>query len=393
MLRKILITLVILILLMVLGSVYLVSQAQIYFPKTGAYSVARTIFNLTDESREESFTEERSDKRELQLSVYYPIESENAPLAPYIEPYMVPSVVAYSGMPEAAYSWIHHNSHLAPAAEGSFPVLIFSPGFGALPQFYASLLEGLASEGYVVIALAHPYTTGVIAFEDGGVLQANDLGSNNFLQASDETTQLAEEIRIRAVWVEDIQLVLDSLPALNENANLHGVMDTETIGLIGHSFGGKALTEALSQEPRFLAGINLDGGDMQTEVTVEQPYLLFMSDVPHLSEEEMDLMELSQEQLQADWEARLAAYQPILENSSQAYALTLLNSAHNTFMTDFTLAPSIYRFAITEALVGTVNGQDAYEAIRQTSVNFFNATLKGEADALTFENPLLRVER
>jgi hypothetical protein len=115
-----------------------------------------------------------------------------------------------------------------------------------------------------------------------------------------------------------------------------------------------------------------------------------MSDVPHLSEEEMNLMELTQEQLQADWDARLAAYQPILETSSEAHALTLLNSAHNTFMTDFTLAPSIYRFAITEALVGTVNGQEAYEAIRQTSVNFFNAALKGET--LRFDNPLLRVE-
>jgi dienelactone hydrolase len=393
MLRKILIGLSLLILLMVLGSVYLVSQAQIYFPKTGDYSVARMILTLNDSDREETFTEDPADKRELQLSVYYPIDDQNAPLAPYIEPYMVSSVVAYSGMPEIAYSWIHHNSHLAPAAEASFPVLIFSPGFGSLPQFYASLLEGLASEGYVVIALAHPYSTGVVAFEDGRVLQANDLGSNNFLQASDETTQLAEEMRIRAVWVDDIHFVLESLPALNENANLHGVMDTETIGLIGHSFGGKALTEALAQEPRFLAGINLDGGDMQAEITLEQPYLLFMSDVPHLSEEEMDLMELTQEQLQTDWNARFAAYQPILEASSEAYAVTLLNSAHNTFMTDFTLAPSIYRFAITEALVGTVNGQDAYEAIRQTSVNFFNATLKGEADALTFEHPLLRVER
>jgi dienelactone hydrolase len=390
MLRKILIGLGIIILLIVLGSVYLVSQAQIYFPKTGAFSVGRTIFNLKDSARDETFTEDPADKRELQLSVYYPMDSENAPLAPYIEPYMVQPIVVYSGMPEVAYSWIHHNSHAAPAAEGPFPVLIFSPGFGSLPQFYASLLEGLASEGYVVIALAHPYSTGVVVFEEGRVLQANDLGSNNFITATDEASQLAEEMRIREVWVEDIHFVLESLPTLNEDANLHGVMDTETIGLIGHSFGGKALTEALSQEPRFLAGINLDGGDMKAELTVEQPYLLFMSDVPHLSEEEMNLMELTREQLQADWDARLAAYQPILETSSEAHALTLLNSAHNTFMTDFTLAPSIYRFAITEALVGTVNGQEAYEAIRQTSVNFFNAALKGET--LRFDNPLLRVE-
>lgn len=387
MLRKILIALFGFILFIVLGVVYIIAQAQIYFPETGKYPVGRQVFNLVDEARDEVFTEDPRDKRELQLSIYYPIDATDAPLAPYLEPYMVQAVVMYSGMPEIAYSWIHHHSHNTAPAAGQFPVLLFSPGFGNLPQFYASLLEGFASEGYVVIALAHPYSTGVVAFPDGRVLQANELGSAAFVNAEGDK-QMREEARIRAVWVEDLRFVLEQIPAIN--ADLGGVMDSARIGLIGHSFGGKALTEALAQDNRFLAGLNLDGGAMNSEISLNQPYLLMMSDVPALSAAEMEALGVTSETLQRNWDARLAAYEGIVGDSG--YVLTLLESAHNTFMTDFTLAPSLYRFAITEALVGKIDGQIAYEQILQTSVAFFDAALKGE-NFVVEANPYLRMEQ
>jgi dienelactone hydrolase len=240
----------------------------------------------------------------------------------------------------------------------------------------------------VVAALAHPYSTGVVAFADGRVLQANELGSDVLVQASDEAAITTAEAAISAVWAADMRFVLEKLPELS--AMLSGAIDTERIGLLGHSFGGIALHQALAAEPRFLAGINLDGRGLATPLTFSQPYLFLMSDVPAMSAEQMQALGTNQQELEAAYQNTLTATLPLVEASSEGYALTLLNSAHNTFTTDWTLLPPLYSFAITDALVGSIDGAVAYETIRQTCLQFFEATLNGESYTPE-QNPAIRV--
>ena len=53
------------------------------------------------------------------------------------------------------------------AAAKNFPLLVFSPGFDESSLTYASTLEDLASHGYVIAAIDHPYDATCVTLPDG----------------------------------------------------------------------------------------------------------------------------------------------------------------------------------------------------------------------------------
>ena len=56
-----------------------------------------------------------------------------------------------------------------------WPIVIFSHGYGATRSSYSSLAAGLASRGYVVVTLDHPYESAVTELADGSIVaDAND---------------------------------------------------------------------------------------------------------------------------------------------------------------------------------------------------------------------------
>ena len=57
------------------------------------------------------------------------------------------------------------------AAPALFPVLVFSPGGGALPALYTSLCEDLASHGYLIAAIDHPYDDIAVRLANGRVVK------------------------------------------------------------------------------------------------------------------------------------------------------------------------------------------------------------------------------
>ena len=54
------------------------------------------------------------------------------------------------------------------------PVLIFSPGGGMIREAYTAQLEDLASHGYVVAAISHPYDASVTIFPGGRQIAYSD---------------------------------------------------------------------------------------------------------------------------------------------------------------------------------------------------------------------------
>lgn len=49
----------------------------------------------------------------------------------------------------------------------AFPVILFSPGAGTPRLYYGALAQSLASSGYAVITIDHPYDADVVEFPDG----------------------------------------------------------------------------------------------------------------------------------------------------------------------------------------------------------------------------------
>jgi pimeloyl-ACP methyl ester carboxylesterase len=140
-------------------------------------------------------------------------------------------------------------------------------------EFYSSLLEDLASHGYVVVGIDPTHIALVSEFPDGRVVQQDpelQVGEGFVATPLERGRQRANELLFRAllttwsrVMADDASFVLDALGTWNREGGPGGMfagrLALSRAGLFGHSMGGMATTHALVREPRFQAGVNLDG--------------------------------------------------------------------------------------------------------------------------------------
>jgi hypothetical protein len=159
-----------------------------------------------------------------------------------------------------------HASHDAPIAHGNqkFPVLLFEPGFGMLPFFYSTLIEDLASRGYIVAGTIPTYYTHYNVFANGRVV---------------DTFKSAHANASLPFWTGDMIFTLNQLEKLNSDREnqFHERLDFTRVGAIGHSFGGAASVQVAKDDPRVRAAIDLDGtliGDV-VESGMAKPFLIF----------------------------------------------------------------------------------------------------------------------
>ena len=152
------------------------------------------------------------------------------------------------------------------------PVLVFSHGYTGMPSSYTALLEDLASHGYAVLSVVHPYEASAATLADGRVVSMNGTdgkfrqGIQDVLggvgprgrddgrgDARDRSTAEQERllrgylgtlhqtgVALRR-WVDDTKLVLDrlsGLPAKSAASRLAARLDLSRIGAFGHSMGG-----------------------------------------------------------------------------------------------------------------------------------------------------------
>jgi len=112
---------------------------------------------------------------------------------------------------------------VAASKQGSFPLVILSPGGGGFPLFYVHIGARLASHGFVV-AIPYNYGEGVL----GEPVQ--DIGS------------LQYAVRIYIDRTRDIQYLMTRLVEdSNQSDNLlYGTVHADQIAVAGHSVGGLA---------------------------------------------------------------------------------------------------------------------------------------------------------
>jgi dienelactone hydrolase len=162
-------------------------------------------------------------------------------------------------------------------ANAPFPVLLFNHRWGGVRTQDTFLTEDLASHGYVVAAIDHPYNAGRVAMPDGRVLQ-DAFGYDPI----DVTKRTADQIRAAwnkelAKWVADEVFVLTALQ--NENLDRKSLwysrLDAGRAGAFGHSFGGSASVQVCSVDLRIRSALNLDGwtfGDVRHR-SADQPIM------------------------------------------------------------------------------------------------------------------------
>jgi predicted dienelactone hydrolase len=236
-------------------------------PPTGRYSIGSTIVHWVDESRRETGGERANGFREVMVQAWYPAEHGKGQAIPYI-PELQQIMPYRKELDRRGFSLlgagIGQLQHLptralrdAPISDAQprYPLLLFSPGNGVPRWLYTSLVEEMASHGYLVAAIDHPYSVAIVALPDGRVV----------LQSPDgPETQFERLAQIRAA---DARFVLDRLAAAPQ---FRDRIDVSGVGMFGHSIGGVAAVQAAADDRRFLAVANLDGGDGELDTLIQR---------------------------------------------------------------------------------------------------------------------------
>lgn len=141
----------------------------------GPFGVGTFDLSITDSSRPERYSPERN--RELYLEVWYPAGKESLRDYPvrtlfhdlYRGEFNRTSLIF--GYLKQVETHSHVNAPAAQAGDRGFPVVLFNHAldFGFTSQNLL-LMEHLASNGYVVVSIAHPYQTAKVNLEGAGTV-------------------------------------------------------------------------------------------------------------------------------------------------------------------------------------------------------------------------------
>jgi dienelactone hydrolase len=250
---------------------------------SGPFGTTLGVSNFTDYTRNDPYSPKKT-ARNLMLSVFAPIPRKLCDnfTTPYMPDFsaafydQVYSPLTTNGSFEAFEMSVCSSTHQASSHQGSkscrtppaYPLLIFSPGSGNSRLIYNALAQSIASYGYYVITIDHPYDALCIEYPDG-----------SYILAANYTTDADYEAAI-AVRAQDI-LALNN--ALSTSSTLQQLLPSASIKIdeiyvAGHSLGGATALSVLLQDSRIRAGANFDGrffpGALPKTKHIQRPFLL-----------------------------------------------------------------------------------------------------------------------
>jgi dienelactone hydrolase len=234
--------------------------------------------------------------RDLSVTFWYPAVGGTAAPAPYMDKKTADALAEdWKLQPDFQRLVRTHAISSAPIAEGGpFPVVLLEHGLGVVPGIYTILAEGLASNGFTVVATNHPTEALISVFPDGHELKFTEFWP---AEADRRTQGIAMGKFVEEVLVADVRFVLDQLQEMNSNNRFwHNRMDLSKVGIVGHSMGGAVAAFATKGDSRVLAGVNLDGSTFPgmnadiRPVPVGKPFL-FLAAEEHASNPEVRIRE------------------------------------------------------------------------------------------------------
>ncbi|MFJ2778572.1 MULTISPECIES: dienelactone hydrolase family protein [unclassified Kitasatospora] len=337
------------------------------FPEpSGDFAVGTRVVQWTDPGRPETFTADPDDRRTVVVQLWYPAQKSpaGAQRAQYLgrteaEARTVSDALArgvglpgflVDGVPRART----HSVFNAPVAGGGerFPVVLFSPGSGGVRTQNTAWAEELASHGYVVAALDHPYDSAAVVLADGRTITTETASSGD----PDEDDKLAADWT--AVRAADLSFVLTQLDSLDRGeiaGPLSGRLDTSRVAVTGHSMGGAAALQAARQDRRFDAVIDLDGYPHgPTSPSLDRPTLALTQAVTPGTDPR--------------YVPRLT--EVLKSSTATSYRLTIPGAAHLTFMDGPLYLPPV------PSIVGSLGRTESPRVVAAATLAFLDAVLQ-----------------
>ncbi|MCP8968114.1 alpha/beta hydrolase family protein [Ectobacillus ponti] len=189
---------------------------------TGKYKVANATYTYTDKNRVEEFTD-KGGNRFVNVEFWYP-------------------------------------EH----ADGTYPLLVFSHGAYGIKASNTSTYNELASHGYIVVSIDHPYHSFFTRSADGTVATINTAynqeitNMNNGVYSKEELFQLTQKwMKLRT---DDMNFVIDTILAKagKDRDPVYQHIDTKKIGVFGHSMGAAASVWLGRERKDISAVVNID---------------------------------------------------------------------------------------------------------------------------------------
>lgn len=336
----------------------LLTYSQLELPSpSGSYTVGRMIFRWVDASRPEVLTEDPNDTREVVTMIWYPAQTGTGVKADY---FPALSSVSDALMKSREVEWwqvlglrfIRSESPLNASPikdQNPFPVVILSPGNGTNIEFYSSLASEIASHGYIVVGINHPYDVSAVELSNGDIAAYDK--DQWMLEAEAHQAYIKDRIKVRTA---DLLFALEQLEALNTSGRFAGTMDLDSVAVAGHSLGGIGASEACKADIRFKACLNYDGlqkgGPFSMEDTAIPPKQPFMFIT---KESQLHLRVLER-----------------FESMPESYWVVVHGASHQSFTDGPLLQPSL--------LPGSNQADHLMDLVQGYSLAFLDHTLKGQ---------------
>ncbi|MBL8919274.1 MAG: dienelactone hydrolase family protein [Myxococcaceae bacterium] len=263
---------------------FLFGRKQVIPPPSGEHAVGTRRFDVKNAAA----------ARTVCVQAWYPAQRGDGPTEPYLDDVVRAALAEFTRVPKFLLpqnpSYSHPN---AARVAGRFPVLLFNHGFGSFQKQSTSLMEELASHGFVVLSVGHPSESLVVQFADGtsqgrradhpawveitAGLENLEKNVRELEPLFDRARAAKDPGRLREVmnaiaahrsyavlaplvtaWRQDTATVLDQLDA----SPLAEQVDASRVGVFGHSLGGMVAGQLAMNDPRVRAGMSYDGAQL-----------------------------------------------------------------------------------------------------------------------------------
>ncbi|WP_432408154.1 hypothetical protein [Wukongibacter sp. M2B1] len=364
---------------------------------TGNYKVGTQTFHFVDPNRNEIFDEDRDDKRELMVQVWYPAQNTKGNTAPFIpdRPMLKEEPLAKAlGLPAMITEYLKYiPSHSYEGAEistanSSYPLVILNHGYKSSRVYHTSQSENLASHGYIVASIDHTYSTFATVFPDG---RTATMKTDEYLIAETDYRDM-----VGKVWTDDVAFILDQFELINSGqfqTKFKGKLDLDHIGIFGHSFGGASAYDS-SYDARIKAGINLDGGlyRYHSRAGIMKPFMFIYSESTFerfnkvrqnyvYTDEELQAIGVTREEMDKetrDAKIEVEHIKKVANNGGQV--LYIEGTEHYNFADVQFLTPILKQIG----MMGKISPKRAASIINVYTLDFFDKYLKNKYGSLPY---------
>ena len=267
--------------------------------------VGTKCFDVTDFGRNEVLGKVSDGKRRLAVRLFYPGEDD-----PLKKPVSVlnEEIAVFFGRLKADFSSYRERIRVyedLKIREGTYPLILFSHGYGGCSEQNTDLCQCLAEHGYIVASVSHAFEAFETVYEDGSkagfdkslyrkmyspfipayidVLRMikRKMSAEEAMNRFDRHQRKYERFTMSRIeeWVKDDRCVLQFIHELAEKEDsflYHRIDFSHGVGVTGHSFGGAAAYRHCLEDEEISCGCDIDGalfGDHGEKIN-HKPFML-----------------------------------------------------------------------------------------------------------------------